>query len=264
MLDFFSRKIYAACLDALPSQYLKYFEQLTALAAASLLAIAVASIFLRLGVEALPAAAIIFMLPLAPMAYVQFKAYSLGANVERELPFLVMTLAIFSRTGSSFLKVLYEHEKLSKVLPISSRVLAYVDRDVNLLGSDFLTSLMENSSRTGSRFLKDLFEGLAVTVKSGGDVTGFLDFQLSKLLANIHEKIRAFTEDFLQIMINMYVVVVIVVPVLLFILKVASVVAPMVEVPLSPVELALYNVVVVPLFTAFMSFLVLAKNPSYM
>jgi archaeal flagellar protein FlaJ len=106
---------------------------------------------------------------------------------------------------------------LTEEYPALQKEFIKLINEINIYGYDFVSALKSSSKRSPSKKLSELFNGLATTINSGGDLPGFFDKRAETLLFEHSlekEKKTKANETFMDI----YISVVIAAPMILMIL----------------------------------------------
>lgn len=150
--------------------------------------------------------------------YPSLEMKSLETKINQELPFATINMAAISGA-------LIEPTKIfgiilsTKEYPTLEKEFTKVINGVNVLGYDLVTVLRNIAFNSPSKKLADLFNGLATTISSGGDLPRFFDERANTLLFEYklerEKNIRA-AETFMDI----YISVVIAAPMILMLLLV--------------------------------------------
>ncbi|MEK6898335.1 MAG: type II secretion system F family protein [Nanoarchaeota archaeon] len=158
-----------------------------------------------------PAGTFLFM-----YLYPSMEKSSVEKKMNRELPFATINMAAIS--GS-----MIDPTKIFNII-VSTREYPYLEKEfirvvnnVNLLGYDLVTSLRNSAFKSPSKKLVDLFNGIATTIASGGDLPRFFDERARSLLFEYNlekEKETRAAETFMDI----YISVVIAAPMILMLL----------------------------------------------
>lgn len=148
--------------------------------------------------------------------YPSLEKDSLGKKVDLELPFATINMAAISSSLVDPSKI-FSIILITKEYPNLDREFTKLLNSMNVLGQDLVTALKNSSINTASRKLSELFNGLATTINSGGDLPGFFDERAKGLLFDYHierEKSTKSAETFMDI----YISVVIAAPMILMLL----------------------------------------------
>lgn len=175
-------------------------------------------VFRRIGISV----AIFFGVPLLTFAGFYFypgtERKSLTRRIESELPFVVIHMGSISGSGiepTQIFKIVGLHRDY-KYTKVEIRKLI---NQVNVYGYDLITALKNIARLTPSSKLAELFNGLATTISSGGDLKIFFEKRAESLLLSYkleREKFIRVAETFMDI----YISVVIATPMILLILLV--------------------------------------------
>ena len=148
--------------------------------------------------------------------YPSLERDSIAKKIEQELPFATINMAAIS--GS-----LIDPTKMFGII-ISTKEYPFLEKEfnkllntVNVLGQDFVSALRSNGFNTASKKLSDLFNGLATTISSGGDLPRFFGERAETMLFEYNlerEKSTRAAETFMDI----YISVVIAAPMILMLL----------------------------------------------
>ena len=102
-------------------------------------------------------------------------------NLESELPYASSYMSILSSAGSSPYKIFHCLSK-TKTLPAFTSDAQVVLRDTNFLGEDMFTSLKNAVKRSPSQRYGLFLEGFIATIRSGGDLTKYLNEESAELM----------------------------------------------------------------------------------
>lgn len=205
----------------------------------------------------------IFVIPVATLFFMYFypslEKDSVGKKIDLELPFATINMAAIS--GS-----LIDPTKMFNII-ISTGEYPYLEREftkllnsVNVLGQDFISALRNSGFNTASRKLSELFNGLATTINSGGDLPKFFSERAETMLFEYNlerEKSTKAAETFMDI----YISVVIAAPMILMLLLMMMRISGL-GIPLSTGAITLIMILgVVGINIAFLIFLQI-KQPN--
>ncbi len=148
--------------------------------------------------------------------YPSLEKDSLEKKINHELPFATINMAAIS--GS-----MIDPTKIFSII-ISTGEYPYLEKEfrkllntVNVLGQDFVSALKNSTFNCSSRKLSELFNGLATTMNSGGDLPKFFEERAETMLFEYRlerEKETKTAETFMDI----YISVVIAAPMILMLL----------------------------------------------
>ena len=160
------------------------------------------------------------VVPMATMIFLYFypsmERKSLEAKINQELPFATIHMAAIS--GSRI-----EPTKIFRIIvrtneyPNLEKEFNKLLNEINIYGYDLVTALKDSALKSPSQKLADLFNGLATTITSGGDLYSFFEKRSQTLLFDYHldrEKQTKTAETFMDI----YISVVIAAPMILMLL----------------------------------------------
>ena len=163
---------------------------------------------------------LIGVLPMSTLLFMYFYPSLERDSVERkidiELPFATINMAAIS--GS-----LIDPTKMFNIIistqeyPALEREFTKLLNSVNVLGQDFISALRNSGFNTASKKLSALFNGLATTINSGGDLPKFFQERAETMLFEYNlerEKSTKAAETFMDI----YISVVIAAPMILMLL----------------------------------------------
>jgi flagellar protein FlaJ len=105
--------------------------------------------------------------------YPIYRADKHKRELDDELPFTTGYMSILASAGVSPEKMFHSLATLSVPLAASSEAREIV-QNVNLFGMDIISALEKTSSRTPSKKLRDMIEGLISTIHTGGSLGAFL------------------------------------------------------------------------------------------
>ena len=163
---------------------------------------------------------ILFVVPIATFLIMYFypslERKSTGNRIDQELPFATIHMAAIS--GS-----MIEPSKIFSII-ISTKEYPHLEKEftklineINVYGYDFVSALRSIALKSSSKKLTELFNGLATTINSGGDLSEFFEKRAQSLLFEYRierEKYTKTSETFMDI----YISVVIAAPMILMLL----------------------------------------------
>jgi flagellar protein FlaJ len=163
---------------------------------------------------------VIWIIPLAPIItfaiayfYPSAEKSSLGSGIDDELPFVVIQMSAIAGSEiepSNIFKII----ALSKEYPNIRQEAKKMMNQINLYGYDLITALKNISISSPSEKWAELLNGFSTTIRSGGDLSKYLDKKAESLLFEYRlnrEKATKAAETFM----NIYISVVIAAPMLL-------------------------------------------------
>ncbi|MBU3906656.1 MAG: type II secretion system F family protein [Nanoarchaeota archaeon] len=153
---------------------------------------------------------------LALFFYPAIERKSIETKINQELPFVTIHMSAIS--GS-----MVEPSRIFSII-VSTKEYPYMGKEftklinkINIYGYDLVTALRDCSINTASKSLGELFNGMASTITSGGDLQGFFEKRANTLLFEYRierEKYTRSAETFMDI----YISVVIAAPMILMLL----------------------------------------------
>lgn len=151
---------------------------------------------------------IVFIIPVVSMAFFYFypiiEANSLGLKINQELPFITIHMAAIASSGvepTNIFKIILKGGEY-KYTTIEFKKLMNL---INFQGEDLVSALKKIGASSPSSRLKDLLNGLAVTITSGGDLSQFLNEHAKSMLFEYkleREKYTKMSETFMDIYIS--------------------------------------------------------------
>jgi len=163
---------------------------------------------------------IVFAIPLSFGALMYFyprsEAKNLGKKIDQELPFIVIHMSAIATSGVeplSIFKIILKSEEYK----YTNREFKKLMNLINFHGKDLITALKRMAKSSPSSKLRELLEGLANSITSGGDLHEFLDKHSENLLFDYRlerEKYTKTSETFMDI----YISIVIAAPMILLML----------------------------------------------
>jgi flagellar protein FlaJ len=148
--------------------------------------------------------------------YPSMKANSRKGKLESELPYASSYMSILSSAGSSPYKI-FHSLSVTKTLPAFTGDAQVVLRDTNLLGEDMFTSLKNAAERSPSQRYGLFLEGLIATIRSGGDLTKYLNEESIELMRIRTIEVRKFL-DSLGLIAESYITMLVAFPLMLVIM----------------------------------------------
>ncbi len=168
-------------------------------------------------------AKIFWIIPVIPLIagiimyfYPKSEGKTFGSKINQELPFVAIHMSAIATSG-------IEPVNIFKII-IKSKEYKYTRAEfkkllnlVNFQGYNLVTALKKSAKSSPSAKLKELFDGLATTITSGGDMHEFLDKHAEGLLFDYkldREKYTKTSETFMDI----YISIIIAAPMILLML----------------------------------------------
>lgn len=163
---------------------------------------------------------VIWMPVLFPLAgflfsyfYPQLEKKSFGKKIDGELPFATINMAAISGSmiePSQIFKIIIATGEYSELKKEFTKLM----NQINIYGYDFVSALRNSAENTPSEKLAELYEGLATTITSGGDLSAFFDKRSENLLFE-HKMQREKSTKTAETFMDIYISVVIAAPMVL-------------------------------------------------
>jgi flagellar protein FlaJ len=144
-----------------------------------------------------------------------FTAKSRGKKIDQNLPYALNFVSAMSAAGvtpTEIFKSLSKQEIYGEIREEAS----WIYRDVALLGTDILTAIKNNMTRTPSEKFQEFLQGLIVTVTSGGSLKSYFVAKANQFMIENRQNQKQFIET-LSIMAESYVTAAVAGVLLLFI-----------------------------------------------
>jgi len=161
-----------------------------------------------IGVRFLKIFWILFAVPIGTLLFMYFypalEKKSIENKIDRELPFVAINMSAISGSmidPSQMFRIIIS----TKEYPNIEKEFTKLINQINVYGYDLVTALKKIASNTPSKKLSELFNGLATTINSGGDLAEFFDKRAQTLLFEYRierEKRIKFSETFMDIYIS--------------------------------------------------------------
>ncbi len=171
---------------------------------------------------------ILFTIPLATFFMMYFypslEEKSAGNKIDRELPFAAIHMASIAGSMIDPSKI-FSIILTTKEYPHIEREFIKLLNEINLLGYDLVTALRHSAINSPSRKLSELFNGLATTINSGGDLAEFFAKRAESLLFEYRierEKRTRASETFMDIYISVVIAAPMILMLLLMMMKVSG------------------------------------------
>lgn len=132
------------------------------------------------------------------------EAKSLGNKINQELPFVAIHMSAIATSGvepMSIFRIILKTEEY----PNANLEFKKLMNLINFHGKDFVSALKETAKTSPSEKLKNLLDGLATTITSGGDLHQYLDKHADSLLFDYkleREKYTKTSETYMDIYIS--------------------------------------------------------------
>lgn len=148
--------------------------------------------------------------------YPALKAKTRKGKLDNELPYTASYLSILSSAGSSPDK-LFISLSTAKTMPSSTEDANVILRDTKLLGKDMFSAVKTAADRSPSPRYTLFMEGLIATIRSGGDMTQYLNDESKELMRTRTMEMHQFL-DSLGLMAEMYITLLVAFPLILIIM----------------------------------------------
>ncbi len=171
---------------------------------------------------------ILFVIPIGTFlimySYPSMEKKSAAWRINQELPFATINMAAIS--GS-----MIEPSKIFSII-VSTKEYPYLKReftklinDINILGYDLVSALRNSANNSSSKKLTELFNGIATTINSGGNLPTFFDKRAQSLLFEYRvekEKKTRSAETFMDIYISVVIAAPMILMLLLMMMKISG------------------------------------------
>ncbi len=171
---------------------------------------------------------ILFLVPLGTFLfmylYPSMEKKSLENRINQELPFATIHMAAISGSLIEPIKV-FSIISSTKEYPHLEREFNKLLNEINIYGYDIVTALKNLAINSPSSKLAELFNGLATTITSGGDLFDFFDKRSQSLLFEYRldkEKRTKTAETFMDIYISVVIAAPMILMLLLMMMKVSG------------------------------------------
>jgi len=205
---------------------------------------------------------ILFVVPAATFLFVYFypslEKKSLETKINRELPFA--TIHMSSISGS-----MIEPSKIFNIIistkeyPSLEKEFIKLQNEINVYGYDLVTALRNRTFNSPSRKLADLFNGLATTITSGGNLPEFFEKRSQSLLFEYRldmEKQLKTAETFMDIYISVVIAAPMVLMLVLMMMRVSGL-----GIALSPFMISVVMILAVSIVNIFFLTFLHLKQP---
>lgn len=182
----------------------------------------------ELGVRFLKVFWILVLTPLATFAfsyiYPSLEKKSIENRINHELPFAVVHMSAISSS-------MIEPSKIFNIIvstreyPFLEKEFIKIQNEINVYGYDLVTALRNRSFNSPSKKLSELFNGLATTINSGGNLPEFFEKRSQSLLFDHRlekEKEAKASETFMDIYISAVVAAPMILMLLLMMMRISG------------------------------------------
>ena len=193
--------------------------------------------------------------------YPAIERKSLARQIDSELPFVVIHMGSIAGSGVEPTQI-FKIVGLSRDYKHTRGEIRKLLNQVNVYGYDLITALKNISRLTPSTRLAELFNGLATTISSGGDLKTFFEKRAESLLLQYRierEKFSKVAETFM----DLYISVVIAAPMILLLLLIMISVSGVNIGGLQPTQMTALILVVVAAINVVFLWVITLKQPSY-
>ena len=192
--------------------------------------------------------------------YPSSRANTRKVKLEAELPYALSYMAVMAKAGAipeEIFKSLAEAEAARKsIIAEESRMLI---RDVAVFGKDILSALAENARKAPSRDFADALWGVSSTIRTGGDLSEYLEAQARNAFAKRRIVIRRFIDNLAllgEFFISVFVAAPLIFVVLLIVMAILGGTMPLIAGLNTVMVLQLLTYVYLPFMAAFMVLLI--------
>lgn len=215
-----------------------------------------------IGVRFLKIFWILFAIPAATFLFVYFypslEKKSIENKINRELPFAAIHMSSISGSMIEPSKI-FNIIISTKEYPNLEKEFIKLQNEINIYGYDLVTALRNRSFNSPSRKLADLFNGLATTITSGGNLPEFFKERSQTLLFEHRldmEKQLKTAETFMDIYISVVIAAPMVLMLVLMMMRISGL-----GIALSPSMISLVMILVVSLVNIFFLTFLHIKQP---
>jgi len=171
---------------------------------------------------------IIFAIPLGTLLIMYFypsmEKRSAENKIDQELPFATIHMAAISGSMIDPTKI-FSIIISTKEYPFLEREFTKLINEINLIGKDLVSALRNNAFNSPSKKLSELFNGLATTISSGGNLPEFFEKRSQSLLFEYRlerEKYTRSAETFMDIYISVVIAAPMILMLLLIMMKISG------------------------------------------
>ncbi len=216
----------------------------------------------NIGIRFLKVFWILLALPLATFIfaylYPSLERKSLEDKINRELPFAAIHMSSISGSMIEPSKI-FNIIIATKEYPNLEKEFIKVQNEINIYGYDLVTALRNRSFNSPSRKLADLFNGLATTITSGGNLPEFFEKRSQTLLfehrLEMERQLKA-AETFMDIYISVVIAAPMVLMLVLMMMRISGL-----GISLSPFMISFVMIMMVSLVNIFFLTFLHIKQP---
>lgn len=157
--------------------------------------------------------------------YPSLERGAIESKINHELPFATIHMSAISGSSIEPSKI-FQIIISTKEYPAIEKELYKIINEMNIFGKDLVTALRTAAQKCPSKKLSDLFNGIATTVTSGGDLSDFFDKRANTLLFDYRlerEKETKSAETFMDIYISVVIAAPMILMLLLIMMKVSGI-----------------------------------------
>lgn len=180
------------------------------------------------GIKFLKTFWILFVIPAGTFLFMYFypslERKSSENKINQELPFATINMSAISGSMVEPSKI-FEIILTTKEYPYLSNEFIKLINEINVLGYDLVTALRHSALNSPSKRLAELFNGLATTINSGGDLPNFFEKRAESLLFDYRlerEKKTRAAETFMDIYISVVIAAPMILMLLLMMMKISG------------------------------------------
>lgn len=193
--------------------------------------------------------------------YPSSKRKALEKEINQELPFLIIYMSAIATSGIEPSRI-FQITTTSKDYPSTQREVKKLTNYINFYGYDLVSGLRAVAKTSPSERMSQLFDGLATTITSGGELTTFLSKHSESLLFDYRlerEKYTRTAETFM----NIYISVVIAAPMIMMMIFILMSISGFGQGSLSPKSIGFITILTISFLNiGFLTFLNL-KQPKF-
>jgi len=171
---------------------------------------------------------VLFVIPAATFMimylYPSFEKNSVRIKINRELPFVAIHMSAIAGSMVEPSRI-FEIIMSTKEYPSIEKEFIKIINEINIYGYDLVSALRRGAANTSSEKLSDLFNGLATTITSGGNLQKFFDKRAQSLLFDYRlerEKFTRTAETFMDIYISVVIAAPMILMLLLMMIKISG------------------------------------------
>ncbi len=156
--------------------------------------------------------------------YPSLEKKSIESRINQELPFATIHMSSIAGSMIEPSKI-FSIIMMTKEYPNLEKEFTKLLNEINIYGYDFVTALKNVAKNSPSQKLAELFNGLATTITSGGNLSEFFDKRASSLLFDYRlerEKQTKSAETFMDIYISVVIAAPMILMLLLMMMKISG------------------------------------------